>query len=284
MKTLLALILAVSAHAQVSMLIASQAASGSSYTGVGNIQTTGVITYYSSRAYNGANAGLKSIVLCDSGDAHCADALTDATTGAVVPPASNPNCTAGHACTVKEYYDPTGNGFDMIQTSEANRFVFDPTTGCATGTSASQGYVSASTKSQSQPYSMGTVSSRTGGGATYQGVLYNLSGTGAWIGYPNIADTAIISTSAVGLNAAATDNALHSLQGMYNGASSKIAIDGSSTTGGAGTDALSSTFNLSGAALGTVFVGTFCEGYVFAGDISANFAAISTNQRAFWGF
>jgi hypothetical protein len=278
--TILAILglLAIPAHSQVSMLIASQA-SAASYSGVGNIQTTGVIAYWSSRAFNAANAGLKSMVLCDAGDAHCVDALTSASTGAVVVPSSTPNCT-GTGCTIKEFYDPTGNGFDMIQTTEALRFVFDASDGCAI-TSSTQRYSSAGTKSQSQPYSGGMVANKTAA-ATFQFPLANYTGSaGPLIGYSSSPNTPEI-VSGTALTGSATDGTKHSVQALFNGASSKIAIDGSSSTGNAGTDAMSTTFTIS--LLGTSLVGKFCEGYWFAGDISANFAAISTNQHTFWGF
>jgi hypothetical protein len=281
MKTSILLVilgLAIPAYPQVSMLIASQA-SASSYTGVGDIQTTGVISYWSSRAFNAANAGLKSIVLCDAGDAHCVDALTSASTGAVIVPSSNPNC-AGTACTIKEFYDPTGNGFHMIQTTEASRFVFDASDGCAVASNL-QTYSTSGTKSQSQPYSGGIVANKTAA-ATFQWTIANYNGsTGPLLGYSSSSNTPeIVGGSA--FTGSATDGAKHSIQGLFSGASSKIAVDGSSSTGNAGTDAMSTTFSLS--LFGSSFVGKFCEGYWFAGDISANFAAISTNQHTFWGF
>lgn len=253
--------------------------SGSStYTGVGDIQTSGVIAYWSSRAFSAADAGAKALALCTAGDANgCPDALTDSTGKIVVP-----SGCSGTNCTAKTIYDHSGNGFDQVQATEANRYVFDASDGCLVA-AAGKGYITAGTKSQSQPYSGGMVANKTAN-ASFQFPIANFGSSGPLIGYTSAPNTPQI-YGGTGLNGTATDGTMHSIQGLMNGGSSKIAVDGSSSTGSAGTDAMSTTFTLGlNTGAGTSFAGKFCEGYWFAGDISANFAAISANQHPFWGF
>jgi hypothetical protein len=82
--------------------------------------------------------------------------------------------------------------------------------------------------------------------------------------------------------ASAALNSFHAVQGLGNGASSFLMVDGTpSSTANIGASGLTSQFVWGGSGTPNVNIS---EGGFLAGDQSAAFAALSSSQRAYWGF
>ena len=264
---------------------------------VGPLDVIGTWTgFYASRAASSATRGNKIWNVCDALDAHCVDVLTDATTGAPVIPSSNPNCSGG-ACTIKTWYDLSGNSLDRTQTVIANRFTLNPSVigsvACGQAAGSTTGYPTSYVAGTdgTQPWFISAVAERTGSLTTVLYVVTNDALTGAASGQLNFAGTANFQfysgQGAAAIQQAETDNAPHAVWAMANSTSSKLSVDGASpvvgdtgtgvggTNIGIGKDAFASGNNL---------VGIFCEGGRAPGDQSASGPTLEANQRSFYGF
>lgn len=87
---------------------------------------------------------------------------------------------------------------------------------------------SAGSTSSSANGSVSSVQRRTGAFTSFGGVIQANAGTG--FGYNNSANTGAMYKGVVG-SFAMTDSAFHATQAVFNGASSSVLMDGTSTTG-----------------------------------------------------
>lgn len=296
MKFLTLILLVASANAQMFPFPGPKNGSGGappSYVGPGDI--TFFQVWWGLRAYSAATAGTKAVNLCDAADAHCADALTNATTGILTIPSSNPNCT-GSACTVKTIYDQSGNllcsaaACDLTQTTIALRptFVASCTSSlpCMRFTgSSSQAFTDPNlTSVQAHPITFSSVSQETTT-ASYEDVFAGNSGAGSTqAGYLN-AFAFTYAGNNVGIAAAATST-YHAIQSTFNAGSSTIYIDGTSTgvadPGSNGVQAM----NIGGSTnTGNYLTGEIKECGMISGTVTGGTqASLNTNQHTFWVF
>lgn len=264
--------------------------SAASFTGVGDI-ASGAIAYWGLRAYSAAKRGTKVANLCDASDVHCADALSDSTTGALVVPSSNPNCTVSNTCTVKILYDQIGTGCsgncDLSQSTIADRptltincsgFTSQP---CMTFASTQAGLNGPTfiTSPIAQPITFSAVMKRTSNFTTRMDTLGDGHIT---MGWESTTNTAFILGGTPFGDATASNSTWHALQGLFSGASSNLTVDGSSNSITTGTTGLSGVFCMGNCFAGTD--GTIAEFAPWGSDKSANFAALNSNQHTFWGF
>ncbi len=267
--------------------------SGSSYTGPGDIQS-GAKAWWGLRAYSAAKRGTKAVNVCDAADAHCVDALTSATTGNLVIPSSNPDCTGG-ACTIKIWYDQSGGtncgsaACDVTQATIGNRATL--AINCIGSLTCAQGIITngeydstAPITSLTQPYTLSVVSARTGSFTSEQTVLYLRDG-GGLVGFSSTTGQAEMFAGSF-VQATAANTTTHAFQAMFNGASSNFYIDGSANTLDAGTNSAGGTSNvvLIGYAGIGYFAGNFFEAGAWAGDKSTNNSSMNSNQHTYWGF
>src|ERR1035437_3647427 len=91
----IAALLASVVQGQILTPILESPPQAATYTGPLNLTGTGtnIVACFSIRACSAALRGTKAIRACDASDVHCADVLSDATTGALVIPTANPSCT-----------------------------------------------------------------------------------------------------------------------------------------------------------------------------------------------
>ena len=96
------------------------------YTGPGDV-VSGASAFWGLRAYNAASLGNKVANVCNSTggvDVACADMFSSASTGLLVPltigGVACPQASTS-VCSVKTWYDQTGNGNDVTQATVANR-------------------------------------------------------------------------------------------------------------------------------------------------------------------
>lgn len=295
MRFLLVLALALPLPAQIlSPILFGKSAAGGAYAGMGDVTTSNVVAAWGLRAYSAATRGNKLVNVCDAADAHCADILSNATTGSAVVPSSNPDCT-GSACTIKIFYDLSGQthcgaaACDLSQATIASRATLIVnclgTRVCArrAGGSAIPAQSSSVIDTALQPYTISVVVARTGAFTTNQGVIY-LTNNGGDIEFNNTNDTAFMYAGLVA-TATATNTTTHAFQAMFNDTASNFYIDGVANTVAASSSGYGNaggmTLMSSGA---TALTGNLFEAAVWAGDQSASNAGMNSNQHSYWGF
>jgi hypothetical protein len=137
-----------------------------------------------------------------------------------------------------------------------------------------------------QPFSLGTIDSRTGGTTSLSTIF---ASNGSFVGVYHASSAGNVTLYAGGLsnNVAATDNAFHALQTEFNGASSVIGVDGSSSTVSTspGTNPFGNDALLTGAGGGGGLVGVVCEEMVFTGaNSTVDNTTLNSNQHTRFGF
>ena len=276
------------------MMLASSAASGGGgYSGPGDVVTTNWIAFNGLRAFSSATRGQKLANVCDAADAHCADMLSDATTGNAVVPSSNPNCSSSGNCTVKTLYDQSGSlacastACDLTQATIANRPTL--TIGCTGGKvcltfTATQSLSSGSVSPfASQPFSGSLVGERTGNFTT-QMIFTGAVGGDVQVAFLSSANTGYVYAGTVA-STTVSDSAFHSIQGVFNNASSVLDVDGSSSAVSSGVNNFTTGICMSNSCAGGFGItGNIAEVAWWAADKSASFAAMNTNQHTYWGF
>lgn len=264
------------------------------YVGPGDV-SSGAAAWWGLRAYSTATRGNKAANVCIPSDAACADLVTDVATGALIIPMIGGSSCGVVLCTVKTLYDQTGNTncngvtCDVTQATIANRPTL--TLNCLGSTlpcmtwSGSQTLLSANATNalHPQPFSVSGVGQRTGSFTSYGDIL-GTSGGSIQLAYNNSANTALLYAGNLSLTATAADSSFHAIQGLLNGVSSILYIDGSSTSGNPGGTSFPSVEFMCVGTCGNPTTGKSTEGGVWFSDTSANFSALNANQRAYWGF
>lgn len=267
---------------------------GSTYTGPGDIQT--FASWYScAYVYKGSMAST-STNLCDlvaktGGASVCT--LRGSSSGAV--DLTNPYCAgatpatacaaaSGGSCVVSQAYDQTGNSRPATQATLSRMpiLTFNALGGlpCMTMIQANQNNLTtAATWAQAQPYTGSVVSEKTittGAGGPLITATFGITQAGVANQWGVFAGT--------GVNLSATDNVFHAFQMTFNGASGTYNLDGTTTASiNAGTGAASSNISM-GVRSGSGMSGVVCEAGWAAGDQSANFATMNSNQHTRYGF
>lgn len=242
-----------------------------------------------SAAYCGGN--LANVCTDIVGVDTCLDFSSNAATGNLVIVTIGGLSCAVVTCTIKTLYDQSGTAdcsgaCDVTEPTVANRPVLTPncigSLPCAVCTSAGSSNLTSigTIGSHSQPFSASWVAKRTGAA---QGFAVAPGSPGA--GWPNTANTATAFSGSF-ITASATDGSPHAFAALFNTTSSVIAVDGSST----GTqDVGSANIATNPWRICNYFGGSFLDGFFlesdwWASDKSSLFSALSTNQRAYWGF
>jgi hypothetical protein len=277
-------------------ILASQVAASASYTGPGDV-TSGALAWWGLRAYSSATRGTKAANVCNPSDVACADVSTDATTGnLVLTTIGGHDCTMDD-CTVKTLYDKSGGTnctgsvvCDLTQATIGNRPLLKhnclgTTLWCMTWTSG-QSLVSVSVASTlSDPYTMSVVGERTAGFTTDAALIGDVSGNSGQINFITSANTIQLYSGAASLTATANDSVFHAVQGLSTATpltGAKLYIDGTLTTGQSNANSITD-----GLCMGTCNNGgtvSTAEGGFWAGDKSANFSTMNSNQHTYWGF
>lgn len=258
----------------------------SAYTGPGDI-ASGAYHWWGLRGYTAAYAAPGNNPAID---------VVDTATGLI---ATTINITSsgnldvatilglGYGVSVKKLYDQTGNGKHATQATLANmpvltQNVIGSLPGITfTGASAHTMDSGAAAIDEPAPVSMSLVGKRTSG-TTFSGYMCNTAGNTGILAGNAANQTALFAGNVTEVTA--TDNTFHAFNALINGASSKYSVDGTSANQDAGTQTWATSTIRLGKFISSAFTGIICEGGSWASDKSANFAAIDSNQRAYWGF
>lgn len=268
---------------------AIDAPAAAAYVGPGDV-VSGAIAWGGLRAYSVAKAGNRFANVCNSTggvDVGCADMVTSATTGAVVPATVSGIPCPGTNCTIRTLYDQTGNtncsgtACDWTQATVANRPTFSISCGtvsiCMTFPASVNAFLqTANTLTQAQPFTVVAVTTQTGasGGGT---AIFN-SVTGLLYSTGNNSFSASCGTTSGPL--AVNNNTYAAIALSCNGASTVVYYNALNHAWSAGVTGFS----------GQSYLGQFGNlnedeiGVWAAAFNSTQAAAMISNQRTFWGF
>ncbi len=276
------------------MLGAGTPTVAASYVGPGNVVASST-AWYGLRAYSTADRGNALINVCNVSDVVCADMSSDATTGALVIATIGGSSCSVVVCTIKTFYDRSGNGKNVTQATISKRFTL--TVSCVNSKpcavalgSSSQCYLASSTITATSSTAI-FVGIRTGAFTTQATVLGDDSDH-IEFGYLNATNKVYLSGPVTAANITASDSAWHAVQGVSVSASgSSITVDGS-TTGSLNTGTAAYTgrpvlgaYGSAGPACGGQYLtGSFVEGGYWASAFSAgDLTAMDSNMRTYWG-
>lgn len=269
---------------------------GGGYTGPGDV-VSGAVAWWGLRAYSTAAAGAKAANICNSLDAACADinSLSNGNFDTTTAQGSPLNCgSTGGVCTVKTLYDQTGankcnsntSPCDLTQSTIALRpvltFSCSGSLPCMTWTITQTIKSATGISAAAQPISISAVSERTGSTTSFSDITSGDPSGGTQFGFASTTNTALLYGGSVATKSSVNDNAIHAMQGLLNGASSVIYVDGSSSNVSAGTNAPSSSFCMGNCNNG--LAGISMEAGWWSGDKSASFSSMNSNQHSYWGF
>jgi hypothetical protein len=267
------------------------------FAGAGDV-VSGALAYWGLRAYSAATRGAKLVNACyESGgsDTGCADLSSDATTGILDAGVVDGTHTCpGASCTIKTFYDLTGNGHDATQATVANRAALTAaclgTNPCAVF-SGGQYYVASGNVTQAQPLTYSSVFQPT---SSVNGVVLGTEQTDYGAPLLQEANSSGLKLRLYAgsiLDVAGALDGWYAFQGVFDGASSASYINGTTTSGAGGSDAMSGapfcvggTNNASGCAA-NYLNGRVLEmgawGGAFTGTQAAN---MNADQHGVWGF
>jgi hypothetical protein len=256
---------------------------GVSYIGPGNV-VSGAVAWWGLRAYSGAMAGTKAINLRRDSDQGTSDFNTLANGNLDI--ASITTFKGAANLFVTKVYDQSGNAIDMVQATAANQPIF---TLNGLGTHPVMTFVSTSSLSlnsaaiiAAQPFGMSVVVRHTG--SNYPQTMIGTTAPNIQIQFSAL--NTVLAYTGVTLPATAADNTYHALGATLNSTSSDMNVDGTPTTGDAGTNALGAGSAITlGALVGAAFIdGQILEAGIWAANIDSSFVSLSTNQHTYWGF
>lgn len=256
------------------------------YVGPGDI-VSGATAFWGLQAYNAAYAapGTNSAINIRRASDNASTNIVILKTGLLDVATASTFC-ASTTCYIDDWYDQTGNGNTLLQFTAAAQpqLVFNciGSLPCASLNGTQDMYVLSLSSSGSSIWMM-LEGERTGNFTGQSDGLF--SGNGPFIGWPGTANQALLFSGSSALTAAATDSALHAIQGVINGSAGTLDVDGVSTSASVGT----ATFG------GLVYVGSGSGGaFYLTGEIteagvwllaptSAQQSAMHSNMASRWG-
>jgi hypothetical protein len=271
----------------------ASAAGGGGYTGPGDI-VSGAIAWWGLRAYNAAYAtgSNPAIDVCDHSTGLTCSTINILSNGNldVATAAAAPACSV--QCDITKWYDQTGNANHVTQTLSLNRTVFLTFSclgalPCGTSNVTGASYISAGSVVAASPITMSSVSNRTTNVTSFQAVI-DFNDNNSFLGFVNSANTARLAGSAGQIAPTAADNAWHAMNGVLNGASSVLNVDGTETSGSLTTPSENSPACFLGSSgsqcSSNPLAGKIAEGGIWATAFSGTQRTnLCHNQFTYWG-
>lgn len=269
------------------------------YAGPGDIASFAM--WWGLRCYSSTYAGNVADVYAPADASHTL--ITCSAGGTLNQTLQALSVTCASSCTIKTLYDQSGNtvcsatACDVTNATIANRPALTlsciGSLFCATFTgSNSQVLQSANAMATNfcpQPLSQSIVAKRTGAFTTLSTILGSDGGQ-VQTGFNSTANNVFIFANGSIVPVSAADSAWHALQVVYNGTSSSVDVDGT-TTGSLspGIDGLNPGTgqkpSVGAAAAANFLTGTFAEGGHICSTLSGgNQTALNSQQHLAWGF
>lgn len=283
------LALALPCSAQMTTLGAggTKMVAAAAYTGPGDI-VSGASGWWGLRAYNAAYAtgSNSAAIVCDAATFLVCSTINILSNGKFDTATASGSAACATACVVKSLTDQTGNSNTATCASAA---VCPTLTFNCLGTNPCLTFTAAS----SQTFTMTSINTPGSGGASISAVIGRtgtalgivIGGGGISALGSNAAATGITQWVSGTVSATQTDNVIHAVQAVNNGASpnSYLNIDGTTTTGSSTYGA--ATIQTLGSGQGNFYNGKFEElGLYLSIDFTGTQANnLCHNQFAFWG-
>ena len=257
-------------------------APGASFVGPGDA-VSGATAFYGLRAYNAsyATGSNPAITIRRTSDSTTSN-INILSNGNLDVATATTFCNAT-TCFVSQIFDQVSTHHLTQATTSAQPALTFNCLGalpCLTYASASSQNLAGTFVTPAQPATFSFVAERTGA-ATFGTVVGSASTIQA--GFANVAGQAYLFAGTTQV-VTASDNALHAIQAVFNGASSTMSVDGVlSGSLAAGANGVGTPLNVGGAS-GNFFNGLFTEGIVYSSGLSSgNQTTLCHNQRLYWG-
>lgn len=245
------------------------------YVGPGDV-VSGAVGWWGLRAYNNAAIGTNCCRVRRNSDN--AEQNFATTTGGHIDKAALTSFLASTTGAFVTLFDQSGGSRDVTMATAATQPVVN-LSGLGSRVTAdftAQRWDSSSSLTQSLPLTVSAVAKSTNTGA--QQVLF-FDNIGCQLGYRNSADNQVFQYAGSVATATASDGTFHSIQSVFNGASSDLNIDGGANAVSSGSNSFSGLIRVG------IMTGQFGEVGIwpsaFSGTQSTNMDA---NQSAYWGF
>jgi len=192
---------------------------------------------------------------------------------------------AATTCTVVTWYDQSGNARHLTQATPANQpalvFGCQNFLACLRTTATTQALVSAASMTPSATLTLNVVAHRTGTGVAC-GVIRAAANLNRIVIGPGAGSWTTVGTGSI-VNSSAPDGVWHSGIGTMNGAASVLSVDGTEVTGTNTGSVAAGAYSIAG---GTGVTCSEVEAVIWDPYVlsPAERAALTANQRSFWGF
>jgi hypothetical protein len=269
---------------------------GGGYTGPGDV-VSGAAMWWGLRCYNTAYTGNVADIWDTATGSTTETLLTCSSGGTINETIHSLATTCATSCNVKTLYDQSGanscasNPCDMVQLTNASRPIFTRSCigslPCIAFTSANSQYITQPAPNtyggQAQPFTYSGVGYETT--AVNGSILIFASGGGNNFEFRNTPSIQLNGGS--NFSVASSTATWYAIQGLANGASSILYINGASTGGSAGTNAIAASVHPQ---IGLTGFGEFCDcrinevGFWGSAFTAPQQSSMNANQRAYWGF
>lgn len=275
-----------------------QHGAGGGYTGPGDIATFD-FWVSTARAYSSATRGNNAVNLCQPAGSNCVDVASDATTG-LVPNAPTVNGSAcdnsGHQCFIKIMYDQTGGGFNQDQSTGGLQPAWHVS---ATGSHPCGQYTRASLNDLgsnagpsgiTQPFTVTAVVRRSSGQSANQNDIAASTTGPVELYHGSSADNVSMYAGSSGahvLTVALTDNTFGSVAAIFNGGSSYLNVNSTTTSSpDVSTNNPNSHYRIGSLEPGFNFYdGDICEvGFSDSTSSTATADSLMSNAKTAYGF
>lgn len=249
------------------------------YTGAGDI-VSGALSWWGLRAYNNASIGTNCCRIRRNSDNAEQDFVT-LPTGKVDQASISSFLTATTGAIVTMYDQGSSARAATMATAAAQPVVNLSGIGSLVtadfSSASSHRWMTSGGLTQGQPLTISAAVKSINTGV--QQSLHLDGGSGTQLGFRNSADNQVFLYAGSVVPATATDSVFHSIQGVSNGASSDVNVDGASTGGNPGVQAISGTTQIG------IINGQFLELGIWAGAFSGTQSTnMDANQSTFWGY
>lgn len=255
------------------------------YVGPGDV-VSGALGWWGLRAYSEATKETAAVRIRRASDNAEQDfeTLSDGT----LDRASIQTFLASTTGVFVTFYDQSGALRNLTQATAANQAAVN-LSGIGSlitadfNSSSPHRYNATSALSQAQPltYSIAAKSTNTGAQMT----LFGDAGVGCLFGYRSGADNTAFLYSGSTVTATCSDGNFHSIQAVFNGASSDLNVDGTTNAVNPGTTSVSGALGLGHTGNSQHFNGQWTEAGIWAGAFTGTQSTnLDANQSAFWGY
>ena len=201
--------------------------------------------------------------------------------------------TCAVSCVVATLYDQSGNtacttACDLTQSTNANRPVLTlnclSTKYCMTWSGTKGMLAPATFANHAQPFTYSAVIQRTGNFTSRGSILSDANTNEASFLFREAANTLMAFAGTTQTLGSVADSTWHAVQILWSGASSNLYVDGSANTISPGTASIVLSHQFTIGAGPSNLTATSFEYGVWTTDKSANFSAMNSNQKSYWGF